>query len=80
MATASLVDSKYAEEYELALHRLEAGESSKKHRPIVERGKPVFTQQEAVAAAARALGALWSKSPGKSKCSKPDESVLRQNV
>jgi hypothetical protein len=63
MATASFMDSKHLQEYELALDRLEASQCSKKQRPIVERGKPTFSQQEAVSAAAKALGALWNNRP-----------------
>jgi hypothetical protein len=64
MATASFMDSKPLQEYELALDRLEASQCSKKQRPIVERRKPAFSQQEAVSAAAKALGALWNNRPG----------------
>jgi hypothetical protein len=46
--------------YELALNRLGTSASPKK-RPIVERGKSVFSQQDAVFAAAQALAALWKK-------------------
>jgi hypothetical protein len=60
MATVSFMDSKDLQNYELALDRLGASKASKKHRPIVDRKKPV-TQQEAVSIAARALAALWGK-------------------
>jgi len=63
MATASFMDSKHLQEYELALDRLEASQCSKKQRPIVERRKSALSQQEAVSAAAKALGALWNNRP-----------------
>jgi hypothetical protein len=62
MATASYVDSNLLK-YEIALNRLGASKSSKKQRPIVERG--AFSQQDAVSAAAEALAALWNKGPGR---------------
>jgi hypothetical protein len=65
MATASLMDSDL-EKFELALDRLGASTAPKKQRPIVERGRVALTQQEAVAAAAAALAALWQKSRTKS--------------
>jgi len=67
MATMSLVDVQNLQKYELALDRLEAGEPSKKQRPIVERAKRALTQQEAVAAAANALAALWHKQRTRSR-------------
>jgi hypothetical protein len=66
MATGSLLDTQNLQKYELALDRLEASESSKQQRPIVERAKPALTQQEAVSAAANALAALWHKRRPKS--------------
>jgi hypothetical protein len=61
MATMSLVDAQNLQKYELALDQLGASKYSKRHRPIVERAKRALTQQEAVAAAANALTALWRK-------------------
>ena len=58
MATVSLVDVQNLEKYELALDRLGASKASKRQRPIVERAKRAFSQQEAVSAAANALAAL----------------------
>ena len=61
MATMSLVDAQNVQKFELALDRLGASECSKKQRPIVERAPRALTQQEAVAAAANALAALWNQ-------------------
>ncbi len=65
MATASLMDSDL-QKFELALDRLGASTAPRKQRPIVERGRIALSQQEAVAAAATALAALWQKSGAKS--------------
>lgn len=65
MATASLMDSDL-QKFELALDRLGASTAPRKQRPIVERGRIALSQQEAVAAAATALAALWQKSRAKS--------------
>jgi hypothetical protein len=64
MATASSMDSNL-QKYEIALHRLGDNRSSRKQRPIVERGNPAFSQQEAVSAAAEALAALWNRRPAR---------------
>jgi hypothetical protein len=64
MAAGTLMDSNLLK-YEIALNRLGARKSSKRQRPIVERGKA--TQQDAVAAAAEALAALWNKSTGRGR-------------
>jgi hypothetical protein len=61
MATGSVVDAQNLQKYELALDRLEARKSPKRQRPIVERREREPTQEEAVAAAANALAALWHK-------------------
>jgi len=61
MATMSIADAQNLQKYELALDQLRASKSSKKQRPIVERAKRAVTQQDAVAAAANALAALWHK-------------------
>lgn len=61
MATTSLVDAQNLQKYELALDRLGASECPKKQRPIVERATRALTQQDAVAAAAKALAALWNQ-------------------
>ncbi|HWY56068.1 MAG TPA: hypothetical protein VNZ03_16500 [Terriglobales bacterium] len=61
MASGSLVDAQNLQNYELALERLGAATVLKKQRPIVERATRPLTQQEAIAAAANALGALWKK-------------------
>jgi hypothetical protein len=66
MATMSLVDAQNLQNYELALDQLGARELSKKQRPIVDRAKRAVSQQEAVAAAANALAALWKKRQTKS--------------
>jgi hypothetical protein len=66
MATGSLVDAQNLQKYELALERLGASAPSKQQRPIVERAKQPLTQQEAVAAAANALAALWNQRPTRS--------------
>ncbi len=66
MAPVSFMDSQNLQKYELALHRLGAGGSSKKQRPIVERGRSALGQREAVSDAAEALAALWSKSHARS--------------
>jgi hypothetical protein len=58
MAATSFIDSNLLK-YETALNRLGARKSSKRQRPIVERGK--ISQQDAVAAAAQALAVLWNK-------------------
>ena len=63
MATVSFIDAQNLQKYELALNRLGASNSSKKQRPIVERGKRAASQQEAVSAAVNALAALWTKRP-----------------
>jgi hypothetical protein len=60
MATASLMDSDL-QKFEVALDRLGASNAPRKQRPIVERGKLALSQEEAVAAAATALAALWQK-------------------
>jgi hypothetical protein len=65
MATASLMDSDL-QKFEVALDRLGASNAPKKQRPIVERGRIALRQQEAVAAAATALAALWQRSRAKS--------------
>ncbi len=70
MATMSLMDAQNVQKYELALHQLGGNEPSKKQRPIVER-RPPLTQQEAVAAAANALAALWNKRPERSNPGNP---------
>ena len=70
MATMSLMDAQNLQKYELALHQLGGIEPSKKQRPIVER-RPPLTQQEAVAAAANALAALWNKRPERSNTGTP---------
>ncbi len=70
MATMSLMDAQNVQKYELALHQLGGSEPLKKQRPIVER-RPPFTQQEAVAAAANALAALWNKRPERSNTGNP---------
>lgn len=61
MATASFLDSDL-QKFEIALDRLGASNAPKKQRPIVQRGRIELSQQEAVAAAATALAALWQKS------------------
>lgn len=61
MATMSVADMQNLQKYELALDQLGAASSSQRQRPIVERAKRAVTQQEAVAAAANALAALWHK-------------------
>jgi hypothetical protein len=62
MATVSFMDSQNLQKFELALNRLGASNCSKKQRPIVERRKSAWGQQEAVSDAAEALAALWSRS------------------
>ena len=64
MAAGSFMDSNLLK-YEIALHRLGARKSSKRRRPIVERGKT--SPQNAVAAAAEALAALWNTGPGRGR-------------
>jgi hypothetical protein len=60
MATTYSMDSNL-QKYDIALDRLGASKSSKRQRPIVDRGRPAFGQQEAVSDAARALADLWNK-------------------
>ncbi len=64
MAAGSFMDSNLLK-YEIALNRLGARKSSKRQRPIVERVKT--SQQDAVAAAAEALAALWNKGRGRGR-------------
>ena len=64
MATASSMDSNL-QKYELALDRLGENRSSRKQRPIVERGKLALSQQETVSAAAEALAGLWNRRPAR---------------
>jgi hypothetical protein len=54
MATPSSMDSNL-QKYEIALDRLGENRSSRKQRPIVERGKLALSQQEAVSAARQRL-------------------------
>ena len=65
MATASLMDSDL-QKFEVALDRLGASSAPKKQRPIVDRERVALSEQEAVAAAATALAALWQRSRVKS--------------
>jgi hypothetical protein len=61
MAAATTPNLQEQRKFELAMAQLDPTRSSTKQRPIFDRRKAPFNEQEAISAAAHALYALWQK-------------------